>query len=211
MTAALISFIDKLQDFLANFLVSQIYLAPIFILVLEEMGIPLPFADVVIAYTGYQVAIGRIPYFVAYLVLLVSDILGATILYLIARHYGRKVIDKFGKYIDLDQKKFTAVEEKFRKYGPVVIIIGRHIIGFKIPITLFSGISKMRYRTFAISVLISDSFWIPFYLSLGEKLGPKTLHLLHDHHWYVLLFLFPIIVAIMPFFLMRKNKHFNLF
>ncbi|MGH7204496.1 MAG: DedA family protein [Candidatus Levyibacteriota bacterium] len=211
MSAALISFIDKLQDFLANFLVSQIYLAPILLLILEELGVPLPFADVVIAYTGYQVALGRIPYFVAYLVLLVSDILGATILYLIARRYGRKVIDKFGKYIDLDQKKFTAVEEKFRKYGPVAIIIGRHIIGFKIPITLFSGISKMRYSTFAISVLISDSLWIPFYLSVGEKLGPKTLHLLHDHHWYALFFLFPIIVAILPFFLMRKNKNFNLF
>ena len=211
MSAALFSFLDKIQDFLANFLVHQIYLAPIILLTLEEIGVPLPFADVVIAYTGYQVAAGRIPYVVAYLVLLVSDMLGATILYLIAKHYGRKVIDRFGKYIDLDMKKFTTVEEKFRKYGPIAIIIGRHIIGFKIPITLFSGISKMRYRTFAVSVLISDSLWIAFYLSLGEKLGPKTLHLLHDHHWYALLFLFPIFVSILPFFLMRKNKYFNLF
>lgn len=202
----IVSFLDKLQDFFATFLVQQIYLAPIILLMLEEMGIPLPIADVVIAYTGYQVAIGKIPYFVAYFVLLVSDILGATILYLAARYYGRKIIDKFGKYIDLDMKKLGIVEEYFRQYGPFAIIVGRHIIGFKIPITLFSGISKMPYKKFAVSVLISDSFWIPFYLSIGEKLGPKTLHLLHDHHWYALLFLFPIFVSVLPFFLMRKNS-----
>lgn len=199
--------LDKMQDFFASFLVHQIYLAPSILLILEELGVPLPFADFVIAYTGYQVAAGHIPYAVAYLVLLLSDILGATILYLIARHYGRKVIDKFGKYIDLDTARLATVEKQFRKYGPLVIIIGRHIIGFKIPITLFSGISKMSYKTFAFSVLISDSLWIPFYMSVGEKLGPKTLQLLHVHHWYALFFLFPIFVAILPFFLMSKRRN----
>ena len=211
MYNSIYSFLDSSQDVVQNFLIHQIYLAPIILLTLEEIGLPLPVADLVIAYTGYQVAIGHIPYLVAYILLLISDILGATILYFIARSYGRKVVDKFGKYIDLDMKKLSTVEEKFRKFGPVVIIIGRHIIGFKIPITLFSGISKMKYTTFALSVLISDSFWIPFYLALGEKLGPRTLHLLHDHHWYFLFALFPILISLLPFFLMRKNKGVNFF
>jgi len=203
------SSLDSLEDLISGFLIHQIYLAPIILLVLEEIGVPLPFADIVIAYTGYQVAVGRIPYLVAFIILLISDIVGATILYILARKYGKKIVNKFGKYIDLDMDKLDSFEEVFRKYGPIAIIVGRHVYGFKVPITLFSGISKMKYRTFALSVIISDSFWIPFYLSIGRKLGPKTIRLFHAHHinhWYYLLVLIPIFLALLPFFLMRKGN-----
>jgi membrane protein DedA with SNARE-associated domain len=200
---------DQFEDVLVSFLVHQSYLAPIILLVLEEMGIPLPFADIVIAYTGYQVAVGRIPYISAYLILLIADIGGATILFLLARKYGKKIIDKFGRFIDLDLKKLNSFEGFFRKYGPIAIIIGRHVYGFKVPITLFSGISKMSYPTFLISIIISDSLWIPFYLQIGRKLGPKTMrlfHLYHFNHWYYLFLLVPLAFALLPFFLMRKAK-----
>ena len=204
-----LGFLDQLQDIFVGFLVSKIYLAPIILLILEEMGVPLPFADVVIAYTGYQVEVGRIPYFAAFLILFIADIAGATFLYLLARRYGKTILDKFGRFIDLDAHKLDIFEGFFRKYGPIAIIIGRHIYGFKVPITIFSGISKMRYFTFLISVIISDSFWIPFYLSVGRRLGPKTIRLFqlyHVNHWYYFLLLIPIILALFPFFLMRKGK-----
>jgi len=200
---------DNFQDVVVGFLVHQSYLAPIILLMLEEMGIPLPFADIVIAYIGYQVAIGRIPYLSAYIILLIADIAGATILYLLARRYGKKIIEKFGKFIDLDMNKLDSFEGFFRKYGPIAIIIGRHVYGFKVPITLFSGISKMRYWTFAGSIFLSDSLWIPFYLQIGRKLGPKTIHLLHEYHfnhWYYFFLLIPLALALLPFFLMRKGK-----
>lgn len=203
------SSLDTFEDVIVGFLIHQIYLAPIILLVLEEIGIPIPFADFVIAYTGYQVAVGRIPYLIAFIILLISDLIGATTLYLLSRRYGKLLVEKFGKFIDLDMKKLDSVEGYFRKFGPIVIIIGRHIYGFKVPITLFSGISKMRYLTFALSVIISDSFWIPFYLSLGKRLGPKTIrlfHVYHVNHWYYLLILIPIFLAFLPFFLMRKGK-----
>lgn len=200
---------DQLQDVIVGFLVNQIYLAPIILLILEEMGVPLPFADIVIAYTGYQVAVGRIPYVSAYLILLIADLAGATVLYILAKRYGKTIVDKFGRFIDLDMHKLDSFEGFFRKYGPIAIIIGRHIYGFKVPITLFSGISKMRYLTFLLSVAISDSFWIPFYLQIGKKLGPKTIrlfHVYHVNHWYYFLLLVPILLALLPFFLMRKGK-----
>ena len=200
---------DHFEDAFFSFLVHQSYLAPIILLVLEEMGVPLPFADIVIAYTGYQVAVGRIPYVSAYLILLLADVAGATILYLIARRYGKKIIEKFGHFIDLDLEKLDSFEGFFRKYGPIAIIIGRHIYGFKVPITLFSGISKMRYLTFCLSVIISDSFWITFYLQIGKKLGPRTIRLFtvyHFNHWYYLFLLVPLALALLPFFLMRKGK-----
>src|SRR5215468_10245602 len=111
------STIDKYQDIIVGFLVNQVYLAPIILLILEEMGIPLPFADIVIAYTGYQVAVGRIPYFAAYIILMIADLAGASFLYFLAKRYGKTIVDKFGKYIDLDMHKLESFEGFFRKYG----------------------------------------------------------------------------------------------
>src|SRR5258708_2973521 len=128
---------DQFEDVIVGFLIHQIYLAPIILLILEEMGIPLPFADIVIAYTGYQVAVGRIPYLTAYIILLIADLAGATFLFLLSRRYGKHIVDKFGKYIDLDMNKLNSFEGFFRKYGPIAIIVGRHVYGFKVPITIF--------------------------------------------------------------------------
>jgi len=60
------------------------------------MGIPLPFADIVIAYTGYQVAVGRILIGGAYLILLVADVAGYLSLF-IAKKVRQTIVRKFGK------------------------------------------------------------------------------------------------------------------
>jgi membrane protein DedA with SNARE-associated domain len=201
----LLSF-DHLQDAVAGFVISQIYLAPVLLLILEEAGFPLPVTDFVIAYTGYQVSLGRIPFFIAYIMLLISDLIGASILFYLSKRYGQDLILKFGKYIHLDKHKVTIVEKKFRQYGPLVIILGRHIIGFRVPITVFSGISGIKYRTFLLSTFVSIFWWIPIYLAVGQKLGAKTIHLILGNHWYFLLIILPFIISFLPFFFMRKTE-----
>ena len=199
-------FLDRFEDLIVAFLANQVYLAPIFLLFIDEIGIPLPTSDFVIAYTGFEVARGRISFAVAFLILLIADLAGASILYFICSRYGPHILEKFGKFIDLDEHKLATVEKYFRKYGVLMIIFGRHIPGFRIPITIFAGISEISYRTFLISTFISVVFWIAFYLLLGERLGPKTVQLVHANAWYAILFVIPIIVAAAPFFFLRK-KH----
>ena len=198
--------LDQLADWIQSFVVHQSFLAPIILLFLEEAGVPLPTADFVIAFTGYHVSLGDITYSQAFFILLIADLLGSSFLYFLCKDYGVKLINKFGKYIDLDKHKLDIVAQKFGKYGPLVIIFGRHIPGFRIPITVFSGISKMSYRTFIGSTILSVVFWISFYLSLGERLGPRTVKLLHAHGAFGLLFLLPIIFFLTPFFFLRTSK-----
>lgn len=199
-------FLDQFEDAIVTFLAHQVFLAPVVLLMLDEAGFPLPVADFTISYTGYQVSLGHITFFGAFVMLLIADLIGASILYYLCSRFGPHIIEKFGKYIHLDKHKLTVVEEKFRKYGPLFIIIGRHVPGFRIPITVFSGISEMTYRTFIISTFISVVLWIPFYLSVGQHLGPRTIRLIHANAWFATLFLLPIILSIAPFFFLRKTK-----
>ena len=159
-----------------------------------------------IAYTGYQVAQGHISFLLAFVLLLATDLTGASVLFFLCSRYGEHIVTKFGKYIDLDQNKLHTLSKYFRKFGPLFIIFGRHVIGLRIPITIFSGISKMNYFVFIGSTFISVVFWIFFYLTLGIKLGPRTVHLIREHGWDWVFILLPIIISVAPFFFLRKKR-----
>jgi membrane protein DedA with SNARE-associated domain len=205
-------FIDA-TSMIETFLKSQIAFAPILLLTLEESGIPVPIpGDIVIAYIGYQVSLGNISYPAAFFILLASVMGGSSFLYYMASKYGNKIIKKYGSYLDLNEKKLVLVEEKFKKYGPLVIIFGRHVPGFRIPITIFSGMSHISYKTFIVSTFLSVIIWIPVNLALGAHLGPRTAKLLHGHTEYFYFAAIPFVLFIIYVLGVRlKRSHPHLF
>jgi membrane protein DedA with SNARE-associated domain len=205
-----LSFLDSLEDFFVSLLGRQVYLAPILLLILEESGLPVPVpGDIIIAFIGYEVSQGRIAYPVAFLMILCSVLSGATILYFVSARYGQKVVLRFGKYFHLNPEKLIRVEKHFEKYGPFVIIVGRHIPGFRVPITVFSGMSKVTYKTFILSTFISVIFWIAFYLEVGKQLGLKTVNLLKSNHvYYGFLFIGLAVFIGYLFFIYLKKSHY---
>ncbi len=203
--------LDQLTDLVRYFVVHQGILGSVWLLFFEESGLPIPLpGDVVISFIGYQIKMGRVDYFMAFITLLVAVLLGSSVLYLLAYRYGQNIVVRLGKFVHLDEKKLRIVENKFKQYGVLVIIFGRHIPGFRVPITFFAGMSKIPYKTFILSTLVSIVFWIPLYLSLGEKLGPRTIRLLHSHPLFFVVTLVPFILFVITLFLTyfkdRKNR-----
>ncbi len=191
---------DVVEDWLVTFLHLYPLIGPVFLLIIEEAGIPLPIpGDIYISYVGYQISQGTIPFLSAFLLLTTAVLIGSSILYYLSFHYGKAIVLRFGKYIHLNERKLYFLEAKFRQYGPFVIIIGRHIPGFRIPVTVFAGISKVKYRTFFLSELVSIILWIGLFLEIGVKLGKKTLSLFHNHNSFFLLLIIPITLTIVTF------------
>ena len=200
--------VEQLTTFLEFLLTNQSLFAPPLLLLIEEAGIPLPIpGDVILAYTGYQIAKGSISYVVAYITTLLAIFVGSSILYFLSARFGQKIVVKFGSYLHLNEKKLVLIENKFRKYGIWFIIVGRHIPGLRVPITIFAGMSHIRYRTFIISTMISVVFWIPVYLSLGEHLGAKTVKLMQGNHLYFLIALIPFIISICSLIYSAQNQN----
>lgn len=189
---------DGPEDWIVALLHQQAYLPPFLLITAEEAGVPLPVpGDVVITYIGYQVSKGVLPYAVAFVLLLLAVLVGSSILYYLSSRYGQRIVLQFGKYLHVDAQKLLTVEEKFKRYGPWVIILGRHIPGFRIPITIFAGMSSISYRTFILSTFVSVIFWIALYLAIGKSLGAKTVSLLHAHHGYYLFVVVPIVIVLL--------------
>ena len=194
------SFLDNLEDAIVYIFTTQPLLGPFLLLTIEEAGIPLPIpGDVYISYTGYQITKGTISYPVGFIALMLAVLIGSSILYWLSSYFGERIVLKFGKYIHLNKKKLNFIETKFRKYGALVIIVGRHIPGFRIPVTVFSGISKVDYKTFLLSEIISIVFWIGIFLAIGQKLGKRTLALFHNHYAIFFVLLIPVVLTMVTF------------
>src|SRR5438132_13200290 len=155
------------------------FLAGFGLLYLEESGVPLPApGDVFVMYVGIHVPRNLVAWIAAWLGLIVAVVLGATNLFLISRKYGRRLAEsQLAEYVHLSPERLAKAERWFKRYGVLAIIFGRHIPGFRIPITVACGVFQIPYRVFAPSVAVSTAIWAGIVLYIGANYGPKLANL----------------------------------
>ena len=145
------------------------------VILLEEIGIPLPApGDVAITYGGYLTTTGAIPYPLAYVAVVCGAVIGSSVNMTLCRRYGRRVIRRFGPVLGITEERLTRAEAAFRRWGPWAIIIGRHIPGMRIVLSALSGILEVPYRVFIPCVAVSATIWAAIFITLGRVLGPRA-------------------------------------
>jgi membrane protein DedA with SNARE-associated domain len=177
--------------------------ASLVLLYLEESGIALPVpGDVYVAYLGH-IAGSPIRWVAAWIGVVLAVIGGASNLYLVSRRWGRKLTyGRLGAAVHLTPHRLETAERWFARWGPLAIIFGRHIPGFRIPITVGVGIFRVPYRTFLACVAVSTGIWAAIWLWLGAHFGARIGHFMGVHRWtYALIAL--VILAIVASALVR--------
>ncbi len=149
------------------------YLGGFALIYIEETGIPLFIpGDVFLLYVG-----SRLPHDVpilcaAWLGFVLAVTLGSTNLYLLSRRFGRSLIEhRLARFLHITPERVRSAEHWFRRYGPWALIFGRHIPGFRVPLTVVAGILELPYGIFAISVAVSSAIWAGVFLALGAVFG----------------------------------------
>lgn len=168
---------------LRDFLRHNQFLPGFLALYIEESGVPLPApGDVFVMYVGVHVPRNFMAWIAAWLGLIVAVVLGATNLFLISRKYGRRLAESaVAEYVHLSRERLMKAEAWFKRYGVLAIIFGRHIPGFRIPITVAAGVFGVPYRVFAPSVAVSTAIWAGVVLIIGINFGPRLGDLLRAH------------------------------
>ena len=85
--------------------------------------------------------------------------IGNTVAYFIGYRVGRPLIQRYGKYIMLDEKDLGLAERWFAKYGDVGVLLGHAIPGVRSFISFPAGIGKMRLRNFVVFSTIGALIW----------------------------------------------------
>lgn len=164
------------------------YLASYGLLYIEESGIPLPApGDVFVMYVGAHVPRTVVSWVVAWLGLIGVVVLGATNLFFISKRYGRRLAEgRFAEVVHLSPERLVRAERWFERYGVVAIIFGRHIPGFRVPITVAAGVLKVSYPIFVASVAVSTAIWAGVVMIIGINFGPRMeafLNLHRETYW----------------------------
>ena len=138
------------------------YLGLFTLLVLGTLGLPFP-EDGILLLSGFLIAhhvIKPLPAFlVVYLGLLMTDFL----LYLAGKKYGRRLVEhkRFQKI--LTANRLAKLEEKFKRWGALVVFFGRHLLGLRAQIFLVAGVMRMPWKKFLIvdatSALLTITLW----------------------------------------------------
>ena len=154
------------------------YLAGFGLIYIEESGIPLFIpGDAFLLYVGHSLPYTFPVLFAAWLGFMLAVTLGATNLYLLSRRYGRRLLEhRLARFFDLTPERMVSAEHWFRRWGPWALIFGRHIPGFRVPLTVAAGILELPYGIFALSVAVSSAIWAGVFLLLGALFGTSLVH-----------------------------------
>ena len=183
------------------------YLGIFLLLILGGIGLPFP-EDATLMLSGFLTSHDVIKPLQGFLVVYCGLLMTDFSLYLVGKKYGRSVVEhkRFRKIISSD--RLSKLEEKFRKWGGLVVFLGRHVWGLRAQIFLVAGVMKMSATKFLVADATSALFSIALWGGIGY-LGGNSLQVLKkdvtriEHIAIVVLVL---LLACGIFFWYFKNK-----
>lgn len=144
------------------------------ILILGGFGFPVP-EDSVLIITGLLIAQDVIALLPSILIIYPSVLISDFILYSIGRKYGKNIVHHKKFSVIISAPTLAKFEQKFNRWGVLMIVAGRHVAGLRTPIFLISGIVGVRRLKFLLVDAISAVFSISGMLALGYFAGNSLL------------------------------------
>lgn len=128
-------------------------------------------SEIVLAYGGYLVSLGKINMVGAVIAGTIGSTLAQLFLYLMGYYGGRPVLEKYGKFLLIKKSHLDVAERWFQRYGTGVIFGARFIPVVRHAISIPAGIAKMSIRKFLFYTTLAIIPWSIFFIYLGIQLG----------------------------------------
>jgi membrane protein DedA with SNARE-associated domain len=170
--------IDEFSRLILQFFHTNTFPALFVLILIEEAGVPIPVpGDTLVMFAG--AAPHKTAWYVcaALAICSIAVFAGSSILFALMRRGGRPLLEKYGKYIHINERRLERLERWFVRRGPIALILGRLIPGLRIPTTVMAGLSGVSYAQYAPSAAIAAVAWSVIYFVLGIILG---------HEWQVI-------------------------
>ena len=173
------------------------YWAIALLLLLENIGVPVVPGEFAMISGAIFAGTGRagLNIVVVAVVAFVASVVGAEIGYLVGRFAGRELILHYGKYIMIKPHHLDRAEAIVDRYGGIVVVIARFIVGLREAIGIIAGITQMRWLTFTIFNVIGAAIWVATWVTIGDVAGDHIDTIYADINRYSL-YVFGVLVAL---------------
>jgi len=195
-------------DTLSQLIATYGYIIVAGFILLESAGLPLP-GETALLLAAASAGAGRLSIIGVIGTAAVAAIVGDTIGYVIGRRGGRPFLQRYGRYLRLDETTFDRIEAFFAKHGPKTVFFGRFIGVLRTYSALFAGISQMPYPTFLLYNASGGVIWATVFGLLGYVFGQNldvVERVARDVGWVVLGIILLLVVTLLAWRWLAKHQ-----
>jgi membrane protein DedA with SNARE-associated domain len=146
------------------------------LIALENVFPPIP-SELILPLTGFLAGQGRFWLPAAVLAATVGSVVGALILYGLARWLGehrlRSFVGSFGKFFLLKEGDLDRASTWFERHGGKAVLIGRLVPVVRSLVSIPAGLALMPLPRFVLYTAIGSAVWNGAVISLGWALGDR--------------------------------------
>ncbi len=146
------------------------YLAIFVLVVLGNMGIPLP-EETVLLLAGYLVWQGDLRLPIVLAIGILSAVVGDNIGYQIGRQYGQRAIVRYGHWVLGDPKRLECMRGFVTRYGSRAVFVARFLPGIRFMAGPLAGATGLRPLPFLVANVIGAALYVPLSVALGYAVG----------------------------------------
>lgn len=142
------------------------------LMVVESVFPPIP-SEVVLPLAGYLVSTGELSFPVVLAAATLGSVIGAQILYELARHGGRPFVQRWGLRVHVGPEELVRAERWFERRGPLIVLAGRCIPGARSLVSLPAGLLKMPRWLYLALTVAGSLAWNAVLIGAGWLLGEE--------------------------------------
>ncbi len=160
----------------------------ILLMAIESANIPLP-SEIIMPFSGFLVAEGTLNLWWTGLAGAIGCVVGSVVSYYVGATGGRKLIEKYGKYILISNHDLDLADRLFKRHGEIIVFVGRLLPVIRTFISFPAGISRMNFNRFVIYSFLGSLPWTLALAFLGQKMGENWEDLrkyFHNFDWAIL-------------------------
>lgn len=161
---------DGLSGWILDTIQALGYLGLAFLLALENLFPPIP-SEVVLPLAGFLVGRGQLNFWGAVGAATFGAVFGALILYALGRWGGRRLILRYGRFLNVDEESLKRAEGWFRHYGDAVVLVARVIPLARSIVSIPAGTMHMPILRFTVLTAIGTTVWNIILIWAGRLLG----------------------------------------
>lgn len=194
-------------EYLDHFLANYGYFAIFSLLMLGIVGPFIP-DDSILVLAGIAVHRGQLQFAATIAVAYAGSLCGISLSYALGRTGAIYVLERFGPVDRWVKRHLPQVERWFENYGKWTLFFGYFIAGVRHFTALTAGMSKVRFRTFALYAYPGGFAWVASFISIGYFLGAEWEQIRHRfNRWALLAVIVCALIGLAGWFLRRKRGY----
>jgi membrane protein DedA with SNARE-associated domain len=146
------------------------YLAVAGLVLVEDFGVPVPGETVLILGAVYAGS-GRLSIVLVVLLGFLGAVVGDNIGFAIGRFGGRRLVERWGRYIFLTPERLDKATAFFERHGGKVIVVARFVEGLRQANGIVAGTTGMHWAKFLAFNALGAALWVGVWSAVGYFSG----------------------------------------